>query len=139
MDLAFRKVLGDDGLALMDLVQEMGSFDRVELASIISDRQIKAFLGSVEDLMITTEMIIGKSNDKQVIASIAFDFLMMSSIITAAWRMIEGAQCAKKYEIKEKYTQNFLSSRIANTRTYIDVVLPRYKTHCSIVRCQIDN
>ncbi len=138
MDLAFRKVLRDDGLALMGLVQEMRSIDKVELASILSDRQIKDFQDSIEDLTITTKTIIGKSNDKQVIASIAFDFLMMSSIITAAWRLIAGALCSQKGGLEEKYSKDFLKTRITNTKNFVDIVLPRYKMHCSIVRNQIN-
>jgi hypothetical protein len=138
MDLAFRKVLGDKGLALRELVEEMESIDKVDLAAFLSDRHISAFHGAVRDLMTATDALINKSDDKKVIARVAFDFLMMSSLITAAWRLIEGSSYANKCEPNKQYSKDFIKTRITNTEDFIDSVLPRYQAHYSIVRCQID-
>jgi len=138
MDLAFRKVLGDKGLALRELVEEMESIDKVDLAAFLSDRHISAFQGAIKDLMTIADELISKSDDKKVIASAAFDFLMMSSLIIATWRLIEGSLCANKGVLNEQYSKDFLKARITNTEDFIDVVLPRYQAHHSIVLYQIN-
>ena len=82
--------------------------------------------------------ILNNKSNKKLLGGIAFDFLMMTSVITAAWRLIESATAAKIDGIDDKYSQEFIFDRLSNAATFINTVLPRYQAHHSIILCLMD-
>ena len=139
MDLVFRKLLGDDGLAIKELTKEMLMIDEEATTTFLSAKQTQSFIQAVDELMIISGSMLNNRKNKSLLAGIAFDFLMMTSIIAANWRLIESATYASKDSIKSKYSQEFLGDRLSSAGKFIDNVLPRYQMHRSIILNQLDN
>jgi len=139
MDLVFRKLLGDDGLAIKELTREMLMIDEEATTTFLSAKQIQSFIQAVDELMIISGSMLNNRKNKSLLAGIAFDFLMMTSIIAANWRLIESATYASKDSIKSKYSQEFLGDRLSSAGKFIDNVLPRYQMHRSVILNQLDN
>ena len=138
MDLVFRKVVYDDGCAIKELIQEMTLLDNGTLTAFLTKTQAESYKQAVEALEATANLILNNKSNKKLLGGIAFDFLMMTSVITAAWRLIESATTAKIDGIDDKYSQEFISDRLSNAATFISTVLPRYQTHHSIILCLLD-
>ena len=138
MDLVFRKVVNDDGCAIKELIQEMTLLSISAHNTFLSRAQIESYKQAVKSLEATTNLILNNKSNKKMLGGIAFDFLMMASVITAAWRLIKSATTAKIDGIEDKYSQEFIFERLSNAATFIDTVLPRYQTHHSIILCLMD-
>jgi len=138
MDLVIRKVVGDDACAIKELIQEMNLLDTGALSSFLTKAQIKKYKQAVEALEETASLILKNKNNKKLLGGVAFDFLMMVSVVAAAWRLTESANTAKIGDIDDKYSEQFIIDRLSNAATFIDTVLPRYQTHHSIISCLVD-
>ena len=130
MDLVVRKIIGDDGLAINELIDDMNNFSKTLLPdSTLSQIQIKRFKGSLSNLEESVFLLLSQSDNKLFPGSVAFDMLMMTSIITATWRMLVSSQKAKFALENNKPSSDFFNRKIKTTQHFVDSVLPRHMGH----------
>ena len=61
--------------------------------------------------------------------SVAFDVLMMTGTITAAWQMFVSVERAKLALESNKVSLEFFDDKTATAQYFIDSILPRYVGH----------
>lgn len=137
-DLVFRKILGDSGCAITELIQDMAALDNGSLPDLLTKSQVESYVQAVKKLTLATKLILSNKNNKRLLGEAAYDFLMMASVVVVSWRLIESAAAANKGEINDTYSKEFVRVRRSNAGAFIDAVLPRYLTHHSIVLGVLD-
>ena len=130
MDLVVRKIIGDKGIAINELLVDM----RKSLSSLSSDSpllssQIGRFEASIDDLAKTVSLLLKHTTNRQFTGSVAFDVLMMTSTITAAWQMFISVERAKLALENNKISSEFFDDKAATVQYFIDSILPRYVGH----------
>jgi len=130
MDLVVRKIIGDKGLAINELIVDM----RKSLPSLSSDSpllssQIDRFKSSIDGLEKTVSLLLKHSTNRQFSGSVAFDVLMMTSTITAAWQMLVSVERAKLAFEGNKVSSEFFDEKTTTAQYFIGSILPRYVSH----------
>ena len=130
MDLVVRKIIGDNGLAINELIVDMReSLSSLSPGSPLLSSQIDRFEASVDDLEKTVSLLLKHSTNRQFSGSVAFDVLMMTSTITAAWQMFISVERAKLALESNKVSSEFFDDKAATVQYFIDSILPRYLGH----------
>jgi len=130
MDLVVRKIIGDNGLAINELIVDMReSLSSLSPGSPLLSSQIDRFEASVDDLEKTVSLLLKHSTNRQFSGSVAFDVLMMTSTITAAWQMFISVERAKLALESNKVSSEFFDDKAATAQYFIDSILPRYLGH----------
>jgi len=79
MDLVGRKITGDSGLGIKELILEMKSFaNQTSLDTLLSKAQLDRFKESLTALEEASALVLNNSENKHYVGMIAFDMLMMS-------------------------------------------------------------
>jgi hypothetical protein len=130
MDLVVRKIIGDKGLAINELIVDM----RKSLPSLSSDSpllssQIDRFKSSIDGLEKIVSLLLKHSTNRQFSGSVAFDVLMMTSTITAAWQMLVSVERAKLAFEGNKVSSEFFDEKTTTAQYFIGSILPRYVSH----------
>ncbi|MBU2875478.1 acyl-CoA dehydrogenase [Marinobacter salexigens] len=132
LDLIGRKTVRDQGQAMTELIEDMrpftGSFQRD--CVLTADRQAK-FDQAVAFLEDATRVVLERGDDDQFTGAIAFDYLMLSSTVTAGWLMLKGATAAANDQADQSICA---ANKLATTSFFIDHILPRCSTHLSAIR-----
>ena len=130
MDLVVRKIIGDNGLAINELIVDMReSLSSLSPGSPLLSSQIDRFEASVDDLEKTVSLLLKHSTNRQFSGSVAFDVLMMTSTITAAWQMFISVERAKLALESNKVSSEFFDDKTTTAQYFIDSILPRYLGH----------
>jgi len=130
MDLVVRKIIGDNGLAINELIVDMReSLSSLSSGSPLLSSQIDRFEASVDDLEKTVSLLLKHSTNRQFSGSVAFDVLMMTSTITAAWQMFISVERAKLALESNKVSSEFFDDKAATAQYFFDSILPRYVGH----------
>ena len=130
MDLVVRKIIGDNGLAINELIVDMReSLSSHSSGSPLLSSQIDRFEASVDDLEKTVSLLLKHSTNRQFSGSVAFDVLMMTSTITAAWQRFISVERAKLALENNKVSSEFFDDKAATAQYFIDSILPRYVGH----------
>ena len=130
MDLVVRKIIGDNGLAINELIVDMReSLSSLSSGSPLLSSQIDRFEASVDDLEKTVSLLLKHSTNRQFSGSVAFDVLMMTSTITAAWQMFISVERAKLALESNKVSSEFFDDKTTTSQYFIDSILPRYVGH----------
>ena len=130
MDLVVRKIIGDNGLAINELIVDMReSLSSLSPGSPLLGSQIDCFKASVDDLEKTVSLLLKHSTNRQFSGSVAFDVLMMTSTITAAWQMFISVERAKLALESNKVSSEFFDDKTTTAQYFIDSILPRYVGH----------
>ena len=130
MDLVVRKIIGDDGLAINELIDDMNNFSKTLLPdSALSQIQIERFKDSLSNLEESVSLLLSQSDNRLFSGSVAFDMLMMTSIITATWQMLVSSQKARLALENNKPSSDFFDRKIKTTQHFVDSILPRYMGH----------
>jgi hypothetical protein len=130
MDLVVRKIIGDKGLAINELIVDMRkSLSSLLPGSPLLSSQIDRFKGSVDDLEKTVSLLLKHSTNRKFTGSVAFDVLMMTSTITAAWQMFVSVERAKLALESNEVSSEFFDDKTATAQYFIDSILPRYVGH----------
>ena len=134
MDLVGRKIISDGGLGAKELIKEMQSLTtNPSLAELVTDRQLRRFSGSINDLEKTISMILKNSENKELIGKIAFDTLMMAGTITASWQMLLSLERASNALKDNTSTAEFFSEKTATVKHFLDFILPRYLSNFATI------
>ena len=134
MDLVGRKIISDGGLGAKELIKEMQSLTtNPSLAELVTDRQLRRFSGSINDLEKTISMILKNSENKELIGKIAFDTLMMAGTITASWQMLLSLERASNALKNNTSSAEFFSEKTETVKHFLDFILPRYLSNFSTI------
>lgn len=134
MDLVGRKIISDGGLGAKELIKEMQSLTtNPSLAELVTDRQLRRFSGSINDLEKTISMILKNSENKELIGKIAFDTLMMAGTITASWQMLLSLERASNALKDNTSTAEFFSEKTETVKHFLDFILPRYLSNFATI------
>ena len=134
MDLVGRKIISDGGLGAKELIKEMQSLTtNPSLAGLVTDRQLRRFSGSINDLEKTISMILKNSENKELIGKIAFDTLMMAGTITASWQMLLSLERASNALKNNTSSAEFFSEKTETVKHFLDFILPRYLSNFTTI------
>ena len=134
MDLIGRKIIGDDGLGVRELILEMQEcVEAPSLSKLISMSQIDRFKKSLDDLEETVSIITKNSDDKEFTGKIAFDTLMMIGTISAAWQMLLSVERASSAFKNNTSSSEFLKEKTETAKHYLDFIMPRYLSNFSTI------
>ncbi len=134
MDLVGRKIISDGGLGAKELIKEMQSLTtNPSLAELVTDRQLRRFSGSINDLEKTISMILKNSENKELIGKIAFDTLMMAGTITASWQMLLSLERASNALKNNTSSAEFFSEKTETVKHFLDFILPRYLSNFATI------
>ena len=134
MDLVGRKIISDGGLGAKELIKEMQSLGtNPSLAELVTDRQLRRFSGSINDLEKTISIILKNSENKELIGKIAFDTLMMAGTITSSWQMLLSLERASNALKDNTSTAEFFSEKTETVKHFLDFILPRYLSNFATI------
>ena len=123
MDLIGRKTVRDQGKAMAELIDDMRPYTGLQQThtTLSAERQAR-FGQAVAFLEDATRTVLEHSEDEQFAGAAAFNYLMLSSTVTAAWLMVKAANVAGE---RSQSQEDFAKSRLATTNFFIDHILPR--------------
>ena len=134
MDLVGRKITGDSGLGIKELILEMKSFaNQTSLDTLLSKAQLDRFKESLTALEEASALVLNNSENKHYVGMIAFDMLMMSGTITAAWQMLKSLEKAKTAFENKMVSSVFFESKTKSVGHFVDSILPRYLAHFTTI------
>ena len=134
MDLVGRKITGDGGLGIKELILEMKAFsNQISPDTLLSKAQLDRFKESLIALEEASSLVLNNSENKHYLGMIAFDMLMMSGTITAAWQMLKSLEKAKAAFENKKISSDFFESKTKSIGHFIDSILPRYLAHFATI------
>lgn len=134
MDLVGRKITGDGGLGIKELILEMKAFsNQISSDTLLSKAQLDRFKESLIALEEASSLVLNNSENKHYLGMIAFDMLMMSGTITAAWQMLKSLEKAKSAFENKKVSSDFFESKTKSVGHFIDSILPRYLAHFTTI------
>ncbi len=127
IDLVGRKVLGDSGLGMQHLLEDIADLDaRLEscgpdLASIRS-----AVATGRQRLQEATTWMLAKAQDEPAVVYLAaFDYMMLAGTVIGAWQMGRAAEVAHKKLAGKEGDADFHNAKIITSRFYAEQILPR--------------
>ena len=134
MDLVGRKITGDGGLGIKELILEMKAFsNQISPDTLLSKAQLDRFKESLIALEEASSLVLNNSENKHYLGMIAFDMLMMLGTITAAWQMLKSLEKAKAAFENKKVSSDFFESKTKSVGHFIDSILPRYLAHFTTI------
>ena len=134
MDLVGRKITGDGGLGIKELILEMKAFsNQISPDTLLSKAQLDRFKESLIALEEASSLVLNNSENKHYLGMIAFDMLMMSGTITAAWQMLKSLEKVKAAFENKKISSDFFESKTKSIGHFIDSILPRYLAHFTTI------
>ena len=130
MDLVGRKIIGDSGLGIKELISEMKEYaDQTLPSASLSTVQLDRFKQSIEDLDSALTLVLNNSDNKHHSGMIAFDVLMMAGTISAAWQMLKSHEKAKIAFKNKTISSEFFEEKAKTITHFINFILPRYMGH----------
>ncbi len=134
MDLVGRKITGDGGLGIKELILEMKAFsNQISPDTLLSKAQLDRFKESLIALEEASSLVLNNSENKHYLGMIAFDMLMMSGTITAAWQMLKSLEKAKAAFENKMVSSDFFESKTKSVGHFVDSILPRYLAHFTTI------
>jgi len=134
MDLVGRKIIGDSGLGIKELTLEMQEFAKQKsLSALLSTVQLDLFKHSINALEEASTLVLNNSENKHLAGMIAFDILMMTGYITAAWQMLASLKKAKTAFANKTISSDFFESKTKSVGHFINSILPRYAGHFIVI------
>ena len=132
LDLAGRKILGDGGKAMQDLLAEMRSLDE-ELAAAGADlggirSTMQAAVDELEQS--ATWLLQNAPNDQHVPGAASVNLMMQMGTVVGGWQMARAAVAAsRKLETCDDHEKGFLDAKIGTARFYAEHILPRASSY----------
>lgn len=136
LDLIGRKTIRDQGKAMAELIGDMRPYTGQQQTNTLltAERQAR-FDQAVAFLDDATRTVLEHGDDEQFAGAAAFNYLMLSSTVTAAWLMVKAAGTA----VPGSESQDaFARSRLATTNFFIDHILPRSSGYLTSLRAGDD-
>ena len=132
LDLAGRKILGDGGKAMQDLLAEMRSLDE-ELAAAGADLGgIRSTMqAAVDELEQSASWLLQNApNDQHVPGAASVNLMMQMGTVVGGWQMARAAVAAsRQLETCDDHEKGFLDAKIGTARFYAEHILPRASSY----------
>ena len=139
MDLVGRKIISDDGLGARELISEMQECAKnSSIAELTSDSQLARFTKSLDDLEVAVSIILKNSEDKDLTGKIAFDTLMMTGTISAAWQMLLSLERASNSFKNNTSYSEFLQEKTETVKHFLDFIMPRYLSNFATISASFE-
>ena len=117
MDLVGRKIIGDNGLGIKEMVSEMQEYtSQTSPSDTLSTAQLEFFEQSIKDLAGASTLVLDNSDNKNYSGAIAFDMLMMTGTISAAWQMVKSLEKAKIAFENKTISSDFFKEKNKNCK-----------------------
>ncbi|MEH6651641.1 MAG: acyl-CoA dehydrogenase [Motiliproteus sp.] len=141
MDLISRKTVSDRGLAMFELINEMTFFThQVPASTGIPTNLVALFSDSVEALKETVNTILENADNKVLLGTVAFNYLMLSATVVGGWQMLRAATIAQQQLQQGSDRAPFYLAKLDSCRVYLGQILPRYLGLASAIKnCSIAN
>ena len=130
-DLVGRKLLRDKGAAAQELITELREFSAA--ANGHSNAQIATMAAQFTDALdafedATQYLLENGSQDPNIAASGAFNYMMCMGVMTGGWLMTKSAIAAQA-AIDGGSQDAFYTSKVSTARFYAEQILPRALAH----------
>ncbi|RVU83747.1 acyl-CoA dehydrogenase [Leucothrix sargassi] len=130
-DLVGRKLLRDKGAAAQELITELREFSAA--ANGHSNAQIATMAAQFTDALdafedATQYLLENGSQDPNIAASGAFNYMMCMGVMTGGWLMTKSAIAAQT-AIDGGSQDAFYTSKVSTARFYAEQILPRALAH----------
>ena len=126
LDLMGRKILGDKGMALAELIAEMNAFN-LELEAQGADLTVIAepFARSLKIFEEVSHWFLQEaSNDTDLAGSISVNYLMLMGNVVCSWLMARSAVAAKQH-LDAGADDEFYRNKIKTATFFAEHILPR--------------
>jgi hypothetical protein len=132
LDLIGRKTVRSKGQAMAELIEDMHMLATSANAhSVLSAERQARFDQAVACLEEATQVVLNRGEEDQFVGAVAFDYLMLSSIVTAGWLMVKSAIAAEEHCGEQ---DSFAENKRAITNFFMDHILPRCSGHLIALR-----
>jgi len=132
LDLIGRKTVRSKGQAMAELIEDMHALSTSANAhSVLSAERQARFDQAVACLEEATQVVLERGEEDQFTGAVAFDYLMLSSIVTAGWLMVKSAFAAEEHYGEH---DSFSVNKRAITNFFMDHILPRCSGHLIALR-----
>lgn len=128
LDLVGRKILGDSGKALKELLAEIRSLDKDLQASGDSLGNIRVVLSAAVDELqnSVTWLLENAPGDQNVPGSAAVNLLMQMGTVVGGWQMARAALVASRMLKNNNAAEvTFCEAKIVTARFYFEHIMPR--------------
>ena len=139
LDLIGRKTIRDRGLALQELLAEMRvSVEAAWASAALDTLRIDAFEHSINQQEEALRQVLDSSANEQFVASVAFDFLMLTSTVTAGWLMVKAAVLAST-DNETATDAEFVTGKRVTAHFFIDHILSRSTGYLASIQAGEDS
>jgi alkylation response protein AidB-like acyl-CoA dehydrogenase len=135
LDLVGRKILGDNGAALLDLLDEIKATAN-ELSAVDS---LSGLAASLMDAVATGEdarawLLKHASTDRNVAGGASVNFMMLMGFLCGGWIMGRSALKAVQLLENDAGDEGFLKTKQVTAKFYFDHLLPRTGSYLAIIK-----
>jgi alkylation response protein AidB-like acyl-CoA dehydrogenase len=135
LDLVGRKILGDNGAALLDLLDEIKATAN-ELSAVDS---LSGLAASLMDAVATGEdarawLLKHASTDRNVAGGASVNFMMLMGFLCGGWIMGRSALKALQLLENDAGDEGFLKTKQVTAKFYFDHLLPRTGSYLAIIK-----
>lgn len=132
LDLIGRKTIRDNGVAVQELITDMqATADTAREHSLLTKERQARFDQAVAFVEDATRIVLEHHADEAFIGAVAFNYLMLTSTVTAAWLMLESASKAHNVESANSV---FTAKKLITTNFFFDHILPRCSGYLTALR-----
>jgi 3-(methylsulfanyl)propanoyl-CoA dehydrogenase len=130
LDLIRRKFTRDGGKMMAALLADMNDTEQAlqQAGEPLADIG-KNFADGVATLKTAADWVLQRSDQPEVLDSVAFDFLMLSSYVTASWLMSTKALAANQEILAGNSDVDFYQTKLATAGFFNSNLLPRAQSH----------
>jgi alkylation response protein AidB-like acyl-CoA dehydrogenase len=135
LDLVGRKILGDNGQALQELLDEIhATADDMSDTSgmtVMANALLKAIQSAREA---RAWLLEHSSQDRNVAPAVSVNFMMMMGYLCGGWMMGQGALKAKELLQNDGADEAFLTAKQVTAQFYFEHLLPRGASCFSVIK-----
>ncbi|MBY6032899.1 acyl-CoA dehydrogenase [Marinobacter daepoensis] len=132
LDLIGRKTLRDQGKAMAELLDDMRTWSSSDSASdlLTQERQAR-FDQAIAFVEEATRLVLERRNEPLFAGTVAFNYLMLCSTVTAAWLTLKSAGAAREQDAGEGA---FSAGKQITANFFFDHILPRCSGYLAALR-----
>ncbi len=140
MDLVGRKIMRDNGLALMDLIADMKATEAEFTGAGEDLNRIRQGLAEGISLLEQTAgwLLENLQTNGNVMGSVAVNVMMLAGVVSGAWQMARAALISQHQLGANKGNQSFYQAKIVTAKFYMDHILPRAAAYLKVITAGSD-
>lgn len=135
-DLIGRKLIRDNGAAMLQLIQDMKQV-QAELADSGDDSLVKMSEHMEQAVSLqkgsVDHILDHYKSDQDMAPAAAFNFMMLSGTVAGAWQMARAALAAKNMLDNNEGSAEFAKAKLITSQFYMSHILPRAVSYKQMV------